>query len=527
MHDTHSLLSRFGFERFSSRQESNMFIVSVPEADLLPVVNSLLAEQHLDLKTVVATDERSTKKSFIIRYIFSVPKEMLFLAVELTVDPSVATFPSLVSVSQSFALYEQEIKSFFGLEPVGHPDPSRIILHRHYPKDVYPLRKEFAWDTTFPLQTEDTITEVQGVEGEGIYQIPVGPVHAGIIEPGHFRFSALGEEIIKFEAELGYVHKGTEKLFETVPLEKSLSLAEHISGDSSVHHALALAQAVETLAGVTVSERAKLIRMVCAELERLANHFNDIGFIMLDTGFSFGGSHGARLRERIMQWNERIAGNRFLRGMIVFGGVSRDIDEKLADALADDLELLETDFKEVVTIAKDSDSVYNRLKETGRLDRQIAHDYGVVGVPARALGKSIDARADFPYAAYEAVQFSVVTEEYGDVHARFWVRIKEVYQSFRILNQVLALLPFEHSACQTPIGTLPINRMALGMVEGWRGDIVTFVATGADGTFSRVKVRDPSFINWQVVPHALTRDIVPDFPLINKSFDLSYSGNDL
>lgn len=527
MHDTNSLLSRFGLERFASRQESNLLIISVSDHDLLPVVRNLIGEQHLDLKTVVATDERDTKKCFIVRYIFSVPKETVFFVVELMVDPVEAAFPSLVSVSQAFALYEQEVKSMFGLEPIGHPNPSRIILHRHYPKDIYPLRKDFSWNTTFPLPTEDTITEVQGVEGEGIYQIPVGPVHAGIIEPGHFRFSALGEEIIKFEAELGYVHKGTEKLFETLPLEQTLSLAEHVSGDSSVHHALAFAQAVETLAGASIPERAKLIRMVCAELERLANHFNDIGFIMLDTGLSFGGSHGARLRERVMQWNEHIAGNRFLRGMIVFGGVSRDIDEKLADALADDLELLETDFKEVVTIAKDSDSVYNRLKETGRLDRQIADDYGVVGVPARALGKSMDARADFPYAAYEAVQFSVVTEEYGDVHARFWVRVKEVYQSFRILNQVLALLPFEHSACQTPIGTLPVNRMALGMVEGWRGDIVTFVATGVDGKLTRVKVRDPSFINWQVVPHALLRDIVPDFPLINKSFDLSYSGNDL
>lgn len=527
MHDTNSFLSRFGLERFPSRQESNLLILSVSDHDLLPVVRTLISEQHLDLKTVVATDERDAEKSFVIRYVFAVPKETGFFVIELKVDPSEAAFPSLVPVSQAFALYEQEIKSMFGLEPVGHPNPSRIILHRHYPKDMYPLRKDFAWNTAFPLQTEDTITEVQGVEGEGIYQIPVGPVHAGIIEPGHFRFSALGEEIIKFEAELGYVHKGTEKLFETVPFEKTLSLAEHISGDSSVHHALAFAQAVETLAGAAVPERAKLIRMVCAELERLANHFNDIGFIMLDTGFSFGGSHGARLRERIMQWNERISGNRFLRGMIAFGGVSRDIDEKLTDALADDLELLETDFKEVIEIAKDSDSLYNRLKETGRLDRKIADDYGAVGVPVRALGKTMDARADFPYAAYEAVQFAVVTEEYGDVHARFLVRVKEVYQSFRILNQVLALLPFETSALQVALGSVPANRLAIGMVEGWRGDIVTFVATGSDGTLSRVKVRDPSFINWQVVPHALLRDIVPDFPLINKSFDLSYSGNDL
>lgn len=166
-------------------------------------------------------------------------------------------------------------------------------------------------------------------------------------------------------------------------------------------------------------------------------------------------------------------------------------------------------------------------KTLRRLDRQIADDYGVVGVGVRALGKAMDARVDYPYAAYEAVQFSVATEEYGDVHARFWVRIREVYQSFRILNQALALLPFETSPLSETVSQLPVNRCAVGMVEGWRGDIVTFVATGADGKLSRVKVRDPSFINWQIFSHVLLRDVVPDFPLINKSFDLSYSGNDL
>ena len=266
---------------------------------------------------------------------------------------------------------------------------------------------------------------------------------------------------------------------------------------------------------------------IFAELERLANHFNDLGFIMLDTGFSFGGSHGARLRERIMQWNERISGSRFYRGMIVFGGVSRDMEESLVDELSDDLALLEADFKEVIEIAKDSDSLLNRLKETGRLDKEIADDYGVIGVGARALGKEMDARVDYPYAAYEAVQFSVATESYGDVHARFQVRIKEVYQSFRILNQVLALLPFEISPIKGEVSALPANRMAVGIVEGWRGDIVTFVMTDAAGKIFRVKVRDTSFVNWQIFSHVLLRDIVPDFPLINKSFDLSYSGNDL
>lgn len=527
MHDTHTFLSRLGLDRFPSKTERNLLVVTVTQELLPGVARTLLADHGLHLKTVVATDERQAGRDFVIRYIFGLPKEPVFVALEIDVDRYACTFPSLVFVSQSFSLYEQEIKSLFGLEPVGHPKPDRIILHRHYPKEFYPLRKDTPWDTRFPLPTEDTVTEVEGVVGEGIYQIPVGPVHAGIIEPGHFRFSALGEEIVKFEAELGYVHKGTEKLFETLPLEKTLSLAEHISGDSSVHHALVFAQAVETLTDVRVPERAKLIRMVCAELERLANHFNDIGFIMLDTGFSFGGSHGARLRERVMQWNERLTGNRFSRGMIAFGGVNRDIEEALVDALQDDLELLEADFKEVIEIAKDSDSLYNRLKETGRLDKEIADDYGVIGVGARALGYEIDARVDYPYAAYEAVQFAVATEKHGDVHARFFVRVKEVYQSFRILNQVLALLPFETSALKTALPVLPREAMAVGMVEGWRGDIVTFVATDAAGKLTRVKVRDTSFINWQIFPHVLLRDIVPDFPLINKSFDLSYSGNDL
>lgn len=527
METMNEILSRYGLNHLPSKQESNLLIVSIPQEILPGEARKLLDEHAFDLKTVVATDERQAGRDFVIRYIFGLPKESLFIVLEIDVDQYTLTFPSLVFVSQSFSIYEQEIRSMFGLNPIGHPQPDRIILHRHYPSDVYPLRKDFKWDTDFPLQTEDTITEVQGVEGEGIYQIPVGPVHAGIIEPGHFRFSALGEEIVKFEAELGYVHKGTEKLFESLSIEKTLSLSEHISGDSSVHHALAFAQAIETLAGTIVPERGKLIRMVCAELERLANHFNDVGFIMLDTGLSFGGSHGARLRERIMQWNDHISGNRFLRGMIVFGGVGKDIDTSLVDALQDDLELLESDFQEVIEIAKDTDSLLNRLKETGRLDKSIADDYGVVGVGARALGKDMDARVDYPYAAYEGVQFSVPTEVEGDVAARFSIRIKEIYQSFRILNQVLALIPFENSSLTTDIGMLPANRMALGIVEGWRGDIVTFVATDAKGNLSRVKVRDPSFVNWQIFSHVLLRDIVPDFPLINKSFNLSYSGNDL
>ncbi len=521
------LLHRYGLA-YPTKEEGNLFTFEVPATELPTVIESLRREHMLPLKTVVATDERALLGAFQIRYVFAVPKENICIVPMLTVSPVTLEFPSLTAIDHQFATYEEEIKTFFGLTPTGRPEAKRIILHgENYGADVYPLRKDFAWDTKIVAPTEPAFPTFQEYQGEGVYEIPVGPVHAGIIEPGHFRFSVLGEEILRLEPRLGYVHKGTEKLFEHLTLEKKLTLAERISGDSSFHHALALAQAVESLAGVTVPDRARLLRVVYAELERLANHCNDLAFILLDTGFSFGGSHGSRLRERIMQWNERLTGSRFLRGVVTYGGVTRDIEASTIEALHDDLELIEKDYMEVMAVVKESDSVANRLKGTGRLSPEVAHDLGAVGIAARACGEEIDARADYPYAAYDMVQFGIMTEKSGDVYARFRVRAREVTQSFRLLNQALALLVHEKSALVTPLGTLPANRSAVGIVEGWRGDIVYFVMTDGSGAVSRVKVRDPSFLNWQLFPHVIGQDMVPDFPLINKSFNLSYTGNDL
>lgn len=527
MPDINTLLSRYGLSDFTVKQEGDVYLFEVGREHLEQVVRTLKEEHALPLQTVVATDERKEHNAFRLYYVFGVPKESFFLVLVLALNGS-EEFPSLTGVSPEFAVYEQEIKTFFGLTPMGHPAASRIILHQeNYPADTYPLRKEFAWNTAVIPPTEKIYPIFQKYEGEGVYEIPVGPVHAGIIEPGHFRFSVLGEEILRLEPRLGYVHKGTEKLFEHLPLEKKLILSERISGDSSYHHALAFASAVEKLAGATVPVRAKLLRSAYGELERLANHFNDLAFIMLDTGFSFGGSHGSRLRERIMQWNERLTGSRFLRGVVAFGGVARDLDEETVKALHDDLELLEKDFMEVMEVTNESDSVQNRLKGTGQLDPQVAKDLGAVGIAARACGFERDARADYPYAAYDMMQFGVMTENTGDVYARFRVRAREVTQSFRLLNQALALLIHEKGAVSVPVGTLPADRHAVSVVEGWRGDITYFVMTGNDGAISRVKVRDPSFLNWQLFPHVIGKDMVPDFPLINKSFNLSYTGNDL
>ncbi len=526
--NSHNPLARYGLTEYVTTREGNTYPFAVMQADLEQVVKTLKHDHKLPLKTVAASDERTEHGHFRIHYVFGVPKENIFLIPYVVVDPVVLTFPSLTVLDYEFSTYEQEIKTFFGLTPAGHPQAARIILHQeNYPLDTYPLRKDFAWNTVVAAPVEKVAPIFQRYQGEGVYEIPVGPVHAGIIEPGHFRFSVLGEEILRLEARLGYVHKGVEKLFEELSLEKKLQLAERVSGDSSFHHALAFAQAVENLAAVTVPARAKLLRVVYAELERLANHCNDVAFILLDTGFSFGGSQGSRLRERILRWNERLTGSRFLRSVLTFGGVTRDIDESLQKELHADLELLENDFLEVIEIVKETDSVLNRLKGTGRLDATVAKDLGAVGIAARACGMGMDARADYPYAGYDMVQFGIMTETSGDVYARFRVRTREVVQSFRLLNQVLALLMHEGGALFVPLTPLPANRHAVAVVEGWRGDIVYFVMTDAAGVITRVKVRDPSFLNWTLFPYVIGQDMVPDFPLINKSFNLSYTGNDL
>jgi Ni,Fe-hydrogenase III large subunit len=291
---------------------------------------------------------------------------------------------------------------------------------------------------------------------------------------------------------------------------------------------LAFCQAIENLAETKVSARAKYLRVIFSELERLANHFNDIGFIMLDTGFSFGGSNGGRLREMIMQLNESLTGSRFLRGVNVIGGVTKDISAEAGKQLQEKLLKIKKDFAEVIEISDDSNTLLNRLQSTGRLDRQLALDHGVVGVAGRALGIAHDARIEYPHAAYPELNFGIALEKEGDVFARLHVRIKEVFVSFEILKQALEKLAEAPGELVNPkTAILRKNSFALGISEGWRGEIVYFVVTDSDGQITRVDVRDPSFINWTVVGHAGKGNIVPDFPLINKSFNLSYSGNDL
>ena len=506
-----------------SRIEGSIILAEVNASNLISVVSSLYHEYELPLLTIKATDQRKIKRGFVIYYVFGIQKSKYKIVLELVLEKEV--FPSIASNIHEASLYEQEIQTFFGLKPVGHPFTNPLILHENWPVNVYPLRKDFPWNKQVPV-SHGTPYVFQEIKGEGIYQIPVGPVHAGIIEPGHFRFSVIGEKILSLQPQLGYVHKGSEKLFEVLPLDKQIKLSEHISGDMSFTHSLAFCQALEDLANIEVPEYAKYVRVICSELERIANHINDIGFILNDTAFAFGGSNGMRLKEEVMQLNERLTGSRFLRGINTVGGITKEISAELLDYCVKKLQHISRDFTEFVDIAEDSETVMNRLKTTGILSQEIAKDHGVVGVAARMVGLKKDARVQYPYAGYEKIETKLVLQTSGDVFARFQVRIDEVYESINLIRRAVEHLKKEKQILQSPVKPFAKNAIAVGITEGWRGEIVYLVMTDQDGVISRVGVRDPSYLNWPAVPYAVAGNIVPDFPLINKSFNLSYSGFD-
>ncbi|MBI5870832.1 MAG: NADH-quinone oxidoreductase subunit C [Actinobacteria bacterium] len=517
----------------------------VQPSEIVAVGESLYTHHQTPLKIITAFDERQEGGKFRIMYVFGLPGENLFLAPYIMVDEE---FPSLTPSFHEASIYERKIRTFFGLRPAGHPNPRPLILHENWPQDLFPLRKDFDWRSRPETATSDF--QFRKLSGEGIYEIPVGPVHAGIIEPGHFRFSVAGEEILLLEPRLGYSHKGSEKLFEVLPIADKIRLAERISGDSSFSHALAFCQALESLSDMAVPEHDEYLRLAFCELERLANHLGDIGAIMTDTGFNFGGAQCGRLREAVMQLNERLTGSRFLRGIVKVGGVSHDIQANISVETADEtiafLGALRKDFDEVIAVAARSNTLTDRLTNAGVLSHSIACDHGVLGVAGKGSGMAADARVDYPYGAYHKMNVEVCTEQDGDVHARFSVRIREVPGSIEMICQALGELM--HARTDRPLhdkvypptltrslefetesDSIPLKKdaFAIGIVEGWRGDIVYLVATDASGKISRVDVRDPSFLNWTALGYAGQDNMVPDFPLINKSFNLSYSGNDL
>jgi Ni,Fe-hydrogenase III large subunit/Ni,Fe-hydrogenase III component G len=478
---------------------------------------------NVRLAMVFASDQRLQEGVFYIHYAFACDRAGGFLLIRIPIPADQPEFPSLTPSIPAVNWHEREIRDWFGIGPVDHPNPRKVATHDDWPDQVFPLRKDFDLMTPIPLCNRPRHV-FRPVEGEGVFQVPVGPIHAGIIEPGHFRFSVAGEPILYLQIRLFYTHKATEKLFEQRPLANCVFLAESVSGDSSFSHATAFCQAIENLAGMEVPRRARLMRTLLLELERLYNHIADVGAIAADVGFMVANAHAMRLKERILRLNGQLTGNRLLRGMNVIGGVRWDWDSVQIEAVETVLSSVGREFELLTDLILSSASTLDRLDNTGVLQSQIARDLGVVGVAGRASGVNLDVRRDHPYAAYDEIAPKVIVYDRGDVFCRMKVRMDEANESIRIAKEAINRL--SEGPVRTEIPLSPARNYGLGYVEGWRGEILVWIQMGEDGRISRCKIKDPSLNNWPALPEAVQGNIIPDFPVINKSFNLSYSGTD-
>jgi Ni,Fe-hydrogenase III large subunit/Ni,Fe-hydrogenase III component G len=440
------------------------------------------------------------------------------IELHVRLDAESPEVPTLSPLSFPAGRFEREMRDLHGIVPLNHPLPRRLVRHFHWPRGWYPMRPDAGPPPPFGEQ-EGPYPFLE-VEGDGVYEIPVGPVHAGLIEPGHFRFSVVGETILKLKARLWFVHRGVEKLFQGRSVAAGLPLSERVSGDTAVGHALAYCLAVEEATGTEAPAEAQRARALLLELERIHNHVADLGMLCNDVGHGILNAHAQRVREQLLRLNEHITGHRLLRGGVVPGGSAL---RALPDPAR--MKAIGEDIHEIADLALSHSTVRDRFTGTAILSAEAARGIGCLGYVARASGLTDDARIAHPFTLY-GTQLDVPVHDTGDVLARFLVRAEEIDTSLALVEQLA-----EGLAPRVVLGPSPTSgagpRSGVGLVEGWRGTIATRVELAPDGTLARVKPVDPSFFNWPALPVALADTIVPDFPLTNKSFNLSYAGNDL
>ena len=414
-------------------------------------------------------------------------------------------FPSLTPERTAVHLFEREVWEQTGLAPEGHPWLKPVRFTR--PGDVIGVMDYFR------------------VEGESVHEVGVGPVHAGIIEPGHFRFQCHGETVFHLEISLGYQHRGVERAMVRGPIKRRLHLAETLAGDTTIGHATAHCEAIEALAGAKVPARAQALRAIALELERLANHVGDLGALAGDVAFLPTASFCGRVRGDFLNLTASLCGSRLGRAMVRPGGVGFDVTPQMVADLNARLDAAERDARGAVDLLWDTSSVMSRFEDTGVVASAMAEEIGLVGVAARASGLHRDVRQDHPSGLYRMVHVPISVADTGDVFARARVRWLECVRSITFVREQLASLP--EGAVRREVGDLRPERLVVAMVEGWRGEIAHVATTDAEGALASYKVVDPSFHNWTGLAMALRETAISDFPLCNKSFNLSYCGFDL
>jgi len=470
------------------------------------------------------SDERDRHRGFCIRAALEDADGLTVL--EHTLADADALYPDLTRIFPAANRMQRATYDLLGV--AAESDDQRPWLWMaSWPIDQFPLRRDFvasaAWEPG--LEEYDFVK----VEGDGVHEIPVGPVHAGIIEPGHFHFQVVGEKVLRLEKRLGYAHKGIEKRFESLSILDGARLAGRVSGDSTVAYAWAYAQAVEGIARIAPPPRALWLRALCLERERLANHLGDLGALGNDGGFAFGLAQFSRLREDVLRLNAAAFGHRLLMDVVVPGGVSCDVAFEHVHVMHDEADRLAREITELREIYDEHAGLQDRFRNCGCVTPELAARLGVLGLAGRASGRARDLRCDFPCPPYDLLSVRIAGQATGDVWGRVAVRFDEALEATRLIATITAALldPATSGDIHAAPEHMPEDRLAVGYVEGWRGPVLVALESGPDGSIRRCHPQDPSWCNWPAVEHAIIGNIVPDFPLINKSFNLSYSGHDL
>ena len=526
------------------------FGAEVSEAQWMAACRAV-REQGGRLVALWGSDARANDGGFVVRVALAARDGLVILALPL----AGSEYPDVSAIFPAGARMQRATYDLLGIGAVGADDARKWVRHAAWEADEFPLRKDFvsgrrphhgpsrdlnAGESAAPRVTGGRIPKQTtvgapappldaypfvSVGGEGVHEIPVGPVHAGTIEPGHFRFSIVGETVLRLEQRLGYKHKGIEKRFECMTLDEGVRLAGRVSGDSTVAYAWAYSMAVESAAEVTPPPRALWLRALLLERERIANHLGDLGFLGNDAALSFGLAQFMRLKEDCLRTHHMLFGHRYLMDVIVPGGIARDLVPEGMARLRLEMDELEETVAVLKSIYEEHAGLQDRFINCGHVSRELADRLGLTGVAGRASGQAWDLRVEYPCIPYMELDVRMGSHRNGDVAARVAVRFEEIFESLRLCRLILDRLPLGEISARVP--DVSAGRFGVGWVEGWRGDVLIALETGADRRIARCHPHDPSWQNWPLLEHAVLGNIVPDFPLINKSFNLSYSGHDL